>query len=127
MAQFTLTVYRNRTVANTVTLYQADGTTGVALVSGDKVRLKAYRRNGATPVLDMVSGAALSGGSSITITSLTSPATATVTFDQDDTTSLDPGTYSCEILVMDSADGSRIKHAQQGILYLLPAGAGGVT
>lgn len=123
---FQQTIYKGRSVKITVTLYQSDGTTGVALEATDVVRVKIYKRGQATPSVDIDSVGASANGSVFTIDSISSPANGTLTVAQGDTSNLDPGVYRCEISVVDDSDSDRIKHAESGVIYLVDTGGGDV-
>ena len=116
---YELTFTQGRTSSQVVTLYEADAD-GMALNSGDVVRFKIGRRRGATPDLDMDSAAALSGGSSITVTQTASAAMATIKICGADCGSL-IGTFSAELSVVDTGDGNRIKSVEHGVVNFLPA------
>ena len=122
---FELVCHRGRTNSLVLTLFEADDN-GLTLNSDDKVRFKVWRRNNATPVLDIDSIGALSGGSIITVTQTASAAEATLKLCQADTASLDPGVYSAEISVVDSGDSNLLKCAEQGQFLLLPSGGGDI-
>ena len=126
---FQIDVARNRDQYETITLYEANGTTGVALdqATGDKVRFKISRRNGDTHVLDLTSAAATANGSSVSITSYTAPATISLLLARGDTTDLAPGIYQGEVIVIDVSDSSRVKHADFGVVTIMGAAAGGVS
>lgn len=101
-----------------VTIYQADDT-AVTLDSGDKVRVK-IGRNLATPTLDIVSGTPTANGSSCTAANPTR-----IVLHEDDL-DIAPGVYDWEIAVYDASQ-DQIKHAEQGILSVLPTQRGGTT
>lgn len=124
---FALTLTRNRTSYDTITLYESDGETGVALAATDVVRFKMYRRNNDAPDLDLDSAADTANGSGITITQTASAATATLKIAQSDTSSLIPGPYRAEIAVVDDSDSDRIKSAEHGVVYLLGAPGGDIA
>ncbi len=77
-----------------------------------------------TPLLDITSAQPLAGGSFVTAVN---PATLEVTGDDLVPNTIQPGTYDIEANVVDSADGGRIKMAEQGIFVLLATEGGGVT
>jgi hypothetical protein len=126
---FLLTVYKNRKREYTISLYETDGTTSITLAVTDVVRLKIYRRDAATPVLDLDSAAASANGSVITVDQLgPSPvASVTATFDQADLLLLEPGVYSCEVDVVDDSDGDKILHANTGVIQVMPTGGGDIA
>lgn len=123
---FEVSITRNRSIAFEVVLYEADGSTGIVLQATDEVRFKMYRRDGATPDLDLDSAADSGNGSGITIDQLTSPATCTVTITQGDTSSLEPGAWDAEVSVVDDSDSDRIKTAEHGTVLVQQAGAGDI-
>lgn len=123
-----LSALQGRTRDFTLTLYEADGTTGVALAAEDVVRVKIGLR-GATPLLDLDSVAATSNGSLVTITSIVAPAVCTLRLAQGDLSSLFPGAYDLEVSVVDdseTAPADAIKSATQGVLHVLPSMGGDV-
>lgn len=122
---------KNRTSDDTVNLLEADGTTSVTLAATDVVRFKVYRRDQATPVLDLDSAAASSNGSSITVEELgpSAPASATVRVAQADLLTLDPGVYRGEISIVDdseTAPADAIKHAEDGVVFISGTGGGDI-
>lgn len=117
-----VTIYAGRTADEVVSFWTDAAESVLATISGgDKIRIKVGRP-GATPVLDIVSGTPLAGGSNVT---LANP--CTVRFHQDDTRTLTPGIYEIEAAVVDSTDSGVIKHAVSGVFNLLESQAGGVT
>jgi len=120
---FEVFVIRGRTSYDVITLYEADDN-GLTLNSGDVVRFKAWRRNAATPDLDIDSAAALSGGSVVQVNQTASAAVVTLLVAQGDTEGLGVGAYDAEVSVVDSGDSNRIKVAEQGILHVLDSGGG---
>lgn len=123
-ASTTLIAYRNRTSDYTVTLYQADDVTGVAVAAEDVIRVKIGRGNAATPNLDIDSVAATANGSLCTVTQLTAPAKFNLRLAQGDLSALSPGAMDLEILVVDASDAvdgsaKAIKHAQQGVFHVI--------
>lgn len=121
---FELFFRRKRSDTQVVTLYEADGN-GLTLNADDEVRFKIYRRNQATPALDIDSVGALTGGSVITITQTASAAQVEILIAQGDTSDLE-GVYSAELSVVDSADGNKIKHCEDGQVTILPSAAGDI-
>jgi len=122
---FEISIERGRTKRHTISLYESDGETSIVLAAEDDVMVKLYRRNGATPVLDIASGeTALS--SSIEIDELGDDpvASVTVTWDESDTEDLDPGVYTCEVIVVDASASYEMLPVETGIVYLLPSGGG---
>jgi hypothetical protein len=111
-------------------LYKADGTPqslNVASVARFKLSLKA---NSSTPLLDIDSVGALTGGSIITVVSLGSgsvPAQVQVRFHQNDTKALTPREdYFGELGIVDASDGNVFKRAGFGLVALKPSPGGNV-
>ena len=128
---FEVTFRKNRTSDDVVLLYESDGTTSIELAGTDVVRFKIYKRDEATPVLDLDSAAASDNSSSITVDETgTSPtAQVTIRIAQADTVSLTPGVYRGEISVVDdseTAPADAIKHTESGVVYILGSGGGDV-
>lgn len=119
---FEVNVERGRTVAFTVALYRADGTTEETLAAGDVVRFKVGRRNSATPLLDLDSD---THTSNLSFTAGTND--VNVTFLQTDTASLEPGAYEAEVALVDASDSDRIKTAEQGVVHLISSMGGSVV
>jgi hypothetical protein len=122
---FELFFNRNRTSTQSITLEEADGN-GLTLGASDKLRFKLFRRDQATPILDLLSGTATSSGSVLTITQTASAAEATLKVAQGDLASIVPGVYSAELSVVDHADSDLIKDADEGIVTILASGGGSV-
>jgi len=116
---------RNRTSTQSITLYEADGN-GLTLGASDKLRFKMFRRDQATPVLDLLSGTATSSGSLLSITQAASAAEGALKIAQGDLASVLPGVYSYEISVVDHADSDLIKDADEGIVTIMASGGGSV-
>ncbi len=114
---------KNRTSDDTVNLFETDGTPSITLAATDVVRFKVYRRDAATPLLDLDSN-----GSEITVDELgPSPgASVTLRVTQTDMASLDPGTYAGEISVVDDSDSDFIKHAETGVVFIAGTGGGDI-
>lgn len=122
---------KNRTSDDTVSLFEADGTTSVTLAATDVVRFKVYRRDQATPVLDLDSDAASPNGSSITIEELgpSTTAFATIRVAQADLLALDPGIYSADISVVDDSETApvdAIKAFEDGTVFISGTGGGDI-
>lgn len=125
---FEISVPRNRTADKIVRIFEPDGVTPVVLVPADGVRFKMYRRDGAQPLIEVVSGLPTENGSRIIVDSL-DPATVTLRIAQGDTTLLDPGVYDAEICVVDdseTAPADAIKQAEHGVVHLLGTAGGDV-
>jgi hypothetical protein len=122
---FELFLPKNRTSYHSITLYEADDN-GLTLAAEDEVRLKVYRRDQATPILDIDSIGALSNGSIITIDQTASAAMATLKVVQGDIADAVLGAYDAELSVVDSADSNRIKVAEQGTVHILGTGGGDI-
>ncbi len=115
-----VTAFKNRTSRERITILNADGT-AAAFAINDKVRVK-IGKSGQTPILDIVSGTNLAGGSYVT---KANPCILELV--QGDLSTIPPGIYDVEACVVDSVDHSRIKCAEQGIFVLHNSQAGGVT
>lgn len=130
MAEFNLTVFKNRTTDYQFTLYQSDGTTGIVLDSGDVVRFKLGTHFGSTGLsLDVDSVGATANGSVVTINQSTAPAKATVRFAQGDMSLLKDRVYLGELSVVDNSEtapADAIKHAEAGTVYVQSALGGDV-
>jgi hypothetical protein len=108
-----ITAYKSRSSQESISIYANEtGATLFTLDTGDKVRVKVGRL-GETPILDVISGTPLAGG-----TSVTAENPASLTLDQDDLDDLTPGVYDIEVAVYDNSDG-RIKTAEVGIFHLM--------
>lgn len=126
---FQIAFVKGRTSDDTITLYESDGTTGIALAATDVVRFKVYRRDGSTPDLEISSIAATANGSVVTVTQTASAATATLRIAQGDTSSLIPGPYRAELLVVDdseTAPADAVRSAEQGVALFLSSGGGNI-
>lgn len=129
-ATFEQLAYKTRTQDFSISLYEADGTTGVGLESGDRVRVKIGRGDAATPTLDLVSGTATANGSKVTVNSLVSPAAITLRLAQGDLALMRLGPYDVNVLVVDdseTAPADAIKHAQYGVLHVVGSLGGNVS
>jgi hypothetical protein len=125
---FEFTVTRNRTADKLVRIYEPDGVTPVVLAAADAVRFKLFRRNAATPLVDVVSTSPTASGSRLVVDSL-DPATVTLRLAQGDTASIEPGVYEAEICVVDDSEtnpADAIKQAEHGVVHVLGSAGGGV-
>lgn len=122
---FEVFFHKNRTSSDVITLYEADDN-GLTLNSGDKIRFKVYRRDQSTPVLDIDSVAALTGGSFITVDQIASAAQVTLKVCQSDISIIVPGAYDAELDVIDSGDSNLIKLAEQGVAHVLGTSGGDI-
>ena len=125
---FVVTFHKGRTSDHTVTLFETNGTTALAIAVTDVVRFKMYRRDGDTPDLDIDSVAATANGSVVTVDT-TNPASVTLRIAQGDTSGLVPGAYRAEILVIDDSEtdpADAVKMAEMGIANVLSTGGGDV-
>lgn len=121
-------IVRGRTIDLSDALYLSDGTTGVAAEASDIIRFKVYRRDGATPLLD-IDNSASAAGSVTTITSLTAPAQYNIHLAQGDTDDVEPGVYDAEVALVDdseTAPANGIKHLSKGCLTIRPGPGGDV-
>lgn len=121
---FEISIKQNFTSDFTVSLYQPDGSTAADLVTGDTVRVKIGRGNGATPALSLTSDQATANGSSVTFSSGTD--VASVRIAQADTASIWPGAYDMEVSVVDNADtkvngASPVKYVDTGTIHVMPS------
>lgn len=114
-----ITHYKQRTCAYDITLTDSSGD-AVTLSGGDKIRLKIWRENDATPLLDLVSGTPSSNNSSVTAAN---PTRFTLT--QDDAV-WTPGLYTIEVAIVDASDGL-IRHADSGVFVLHKTPGGTLT
>lgn len=126
---FAFTLHKGRTSDHTILLYESDGSTSITLAADDEVRVKVWRRDQATPDLDIDSAANSSNGSGITIDELGTSPTAQVTLriSEGDTSSLSPGVYDAEVSVADASESNpanALKHVEMGVVYLLATGGG---
>lgn len=122
---------KNRTSDHTVDLYETDGITSITLAASDVVRFKIYRRDAATPLLDLDSTAASANDSSVTVDALgTSPvASVTLRVAQADAILLDPGVYRGEISIVDdseTAPANAVKHTEDGIVIVIGTAGGDI-
>ena len=119
---FAITAYKKRTTDYQGSLFETDGTTGIALAATDVVRFKAGRGNAAAPDFDLASGTVEALGSTVTIDSIVSPAQYTVRLAESDVDTLTPGTYDCEISVADdseTAPANALLHVERGVLHII--------
>ena len=125
---FLISTHQNRTRSYTVTLYQPDGTTEIALAALDVVRFKVGA-NGTTPLIDLSSIEASGNGSTLTFT--VGSGACIVKLAQGDVADL-AGAYDAEILVVDDSenlpdDEKEIKHAEAGVLFVHPSQGGEIA
>ncbi|MCH8145954.1 MAG: hypothetical protein IIA55_14675 [Gemmatimonadetes bacterium] len=128
---FSVRFNKNRTSDDVLSLFETDGTTSVTLAASDVVRFKIYRRDQATPVLDLDSAAPSSNDSKITVDELGPSPTASVTIrvSQADALAIDPGVYSAEVSVVDDSEtdpANAIKHFQNGYVFMAGTGGGDI-
>jgi hypothetical protein len=117
-----IVAYQQRTSRESITFKDASGGTAT-LAANDKVRIK-IGRSGQTPLLDVVSGSNLSGGSYVT---KANPAILELVGGDLAPSIIQPGSYDIEACVVDSADSSRIKLAEQGVFTLIGTQGGGTS
>lgn len=118
---FEILAYQNRTVDFSISLYESDGATGIALATADVVRVKIGRGDGA-PSLDLASGSPTANGSTITIDSRLAPSAATLHLAQADLADLTIGPNEIEIIIVDTgetAPENALKRAQMGVLQVI--------
>lgn len=111
-----ITIYKRRGTTEEVTFKDKNGD-ALALNAGDVVRVKIGRQ-GSTPILDIASNTSLAGGT--TIQKGSEPYNpVNLIFAPSDLTSITPGLYDVEALVVDSADSNRPKHAEMGVCQVI--------
>ena len=125
---FELFFYKNRRSDEVVSLYQDDGTTSASLQASDVVRFKMYRRDQATPTLDLDSVAATANGSIVTVDELglEPTAQATITVMSADIASVALGPYTAEIVVVDDSASDEPRLVDSGVVHILQSGGGDV-
>lgn len=106
-----IVAYKNRALVKTLTLKDKDGD-AITLGSGDVIRVKIGHA-GSTPLLDLNSTTATSGGSSLTFANPT-----TMFLHQTDMNSLSPGRYDIEVSLVDHSQSDAIKMAEKGVFHL---------
>jgi hypothetical protein len=117
-----IVAHQNRTCREQISFYSS-GSTLADLAASDKVRVK-IGRSGQTPLLDIVSGTNLAGGSYVT---KANPAILELVGADLAASIIQPGIYDIEACVVDSTDSSRIKLAEQGIFTLISTQGGGTS
>ncbi len=128
-ASFEWTIYQNRTAKRIVNLFESDGTTGVALAATDVVRFKMGRRIGSAPDLDLDTVAPTVNASGVDVVTNPAPAQVRVTLAQADLTSLVPGVYNAEVIVVDDSEPSPANAAlvaSIGVVNLIGSMAGDI-
>ena len=97
------------------------GGSALTLTAGSDVLLKIGRGYPiTTPDLDL-NGTALSGGSVTSFSTASSGPTQgqyTVKLFGADTATLNPGTYDCDLLLVDAGDGNRVKFVDRGVIHV---------
>jgi hypothetical protein len=125
---FHLHAYLGRTRDFTGTLYEADGTTELALAQDDVVRIK-IGTNGDTPDLDLSNINETDNGS--VVSGITAgQGDYTLRLAQGDLTAIGLGDFDVEINVVDeseTAPPNAIKHAEYGVLTVHPTMGGSVA
>jgi len=114
-----INAYKKRACNETVTIKDSAGAT-VVLAGTDQIRLK-IGRSGETPILDLSSNAASSGGSTV---ARANP--CAIRLDQSDL-DVSSGVYDIEIAVVDDSDSDAIKHADKGVFVLHATQLGSVS
>lgn len=114
-----ITAYKRRKCTERITFKDADGDT-VTLHANDKVRIK-IGRSLTTPLVDLSSDAASALGSTVTKVN-----PVTLELSAAEMGAISPGVYDIEALVVDSADDSEIKLAEQGVFSVISTQAGGI-
>ena len=103
--------YKSRGITREITILDAAGAT---ITPGANDVIKAIvLRLGETPKLTVTSAAPTSNGSSFT-----KGATCTLRLDNADLSTIDPGTYTLEIQLVDNADAQEPKVVQRQVLVL---------
>lgn len=115
-----ITAYQNRDTRESIAFTAVDGSQP-ALGGSDKVRIKIGRA-GHSPLIDLVSGSPLSGGTSVTAAN-----PAILEFAPSDLASIKAGVYDIEAMVVDHADSDRAKMAEAGVFSLIGTQGGGIT
>lgn len=117
---FELVAYKNRSNSFQGSLFEADGSTGIALAGADKVRFKLGTR-GNTPTLDLLSGSTTALGSTVVIDQTASPAQYTVLLSQGDLDLIEPSIYDAEVIVVDDSEDAAVetKHVEHGAVHIL--------
>jgi hypothetical protein len=110
-----ITAYVNRTTTERITISGRDLNNVVTQPSvgdSDQIRVKIGR--GDVVKKDIVSGAALTNGTTVT---RANPCTLTIV--GTDFADLPPGAYDIEVAVVDHGDSDRTKHADEGVFVLI--------
>lgn len=115
-----ITAYQSRNTDEQITILDHTGA-NADVTSSDKVRIKVGRA-GSAPILDVVSGTPLSGGTQVNAAN-----PCTLKLYKADLASITPGIYDCEVGVVDASDSSRFKHAESGVFQLIGTQLGGTT
>lgn len=121
---FELALTRNRTFDYSGTITDANGT-AVTFAADDVLRFKLYRRDAATPALE-VDNVATANGS---VTVLSTDGDYTLRIAQADTASLVTGPWEAELMVSDNSETSpadAAKHVEHGTVHILGAPAGDI-
>lgn len=116
-----ITAYQSRATTETITLRDADGV-AITLLSADRIRIKVGRA-GKTPILDILGGTPMSGGTTI---NNANPATLKLYAADLGNQAIKPGVYEIEAMVIDTADSNRLKHAESGVFTLIGTQLGNV-
>lgn len=114
--------YQNRATTEEIDLLKANGDP-ITLAANDKVRVKIGRGQ-QLPLLDIVSGTNLGGGTSVT---KANPAVLSLYPADLAAANIPPGVYDIEAIVIDSADSDRAKIADEGVFVLSGTMLGAIT
>lgn len=113
-------LFRRRTAAFEVTIYNEAGTIVPFDAAVDKFRVKIGRA-GSTPILDLVSGTTTASGSTVAAANPSG-----IKIDQSDI-NVTPGIYDIEAAIVDNSDADRIKIGDKGIVLIVDTANGDIT
>ena len=105
---------KNRKLIRDVSIEDADGNT-ITVVAADTVQLK-IGRSGKLPSLNVSSDAPTANGSQIELNH--TPGTHRVSIAAADMDLLEPGVYSFELSLVDSADDDAVKHVDYQVMVV---------
>jgi hypothetical protein len=105
---------KGRKLARDVSIEDADGAT-ITVVEADIVQLK-IGRSGKASLLSVSSDAVTANGSQIELNH--TPGTHRVSIAAADMDLLEPGVYSFELALVDSADGDAVKHVDYQVMVV---------
>lgn len=119
---FEVVVEKGRQVSFNIAVFGDDESTETVLASADLVRFKAGRRPGATPDIELNSA-----DDSTQLTFTASSNDVVVTLVPGDTSGLNIGTYSAELLIIDESASDAVLSVEQGVLHVVPTLGGSVA